>query len=80
MSIRRQFNRLNISAIDDSFGLIETHPSETGGTTSKTRSDRLPTQPAFFYIFNSIIGSSPCGFARYKATAGYKNVWTDDEN
>ena len=29
---------------------IETHPSETGGTTSKTRSDRLPAQPAVFLL------------------------------
>ncbi len=29
---------------------IKTHPSETGGTTSKTRSDRLPVQPAVFFV------------------------------
>ncbi len=29
---------------------IEPHPSETGGTTSKTRSDRLPVQPAVFCV------------------------------
>ena len=29
---------------------VKTHPSETGGTTSKTRSDRLPAQPAVFFV------------------------------
>ena len=28
-------------------------PSETGGTTSKTRSDRLPAQPAAFLLRNA---------------------------
>ena len=29
---------------------FKTHPSETGGTTSKTRSDRLPVQPVVFLL------------------------------
>ena len=32
---------------------VKTHPSETGGTTSKTRSDRLPVQPAVFLLRNA---------------------------
>ena len=50
VSLRGYSNCLNISGIDDSFGLIQTHPCETGGTTSKTRSDRLPMQPAVFLL------------------------------
>jgi hypothetical protein len=32
---------------------IETHPSETGGTTSITQSGRLPMQPAVSYVIRS---------------------------
>ena len=80
VSLRGHFNCLNLSSIDNSFGLIETHPSETGGTTSKNKTTDCPRSRPFFCIFNSKIGSSPCGFAKYKATAGDKNVPTDDKN
>ena len=36
---------------------VKTHPSETGGTTSKTRSDRLPAQPAVFLLRNAGLSS-----------------------
>ena len=32
---------------------IETHPSETGGTTSITQSGRLPVQPVVFLLGNA---------------------------
>ena len=34
---------------------IETHPSETGGTTSKTQSGRLPVQPVAFLFPDSLL-------------------------
>ena len=48
VSLRGIFNYLNISTVDDSFGLVEIHPSETGGSTSKTKRPTAHAAGRFF--------------------------------